>query len=32
MQEFWNAAKDCGEKLTVHERMRLQLVRTGVIR
>ena len=32
MSEFWNKEEHCGNKLTVHELMRLQLVRTGVIR
>ena len=31
MSEFWDKDKDCGKKLHVHELMRLQLVRTGVI-
>ena len=32
MSLFWNKDKDCGAKLPVHELMRLQLVRTGVIK
>ena len=32
MSEFWNKEEHRGNKLTVHELMRLQLVRTGVIR
>lgn len=32
MTKFWNKEKDCGEKIPTHELMRLQLVRTGVIR
>lgn len=31
MVKFWNKEENCGDKLHVHELMRLQLVRTGVI-
>ncbi|XP_065667815.1 3-galactosyl-N-acetylglucosaminide 4-alpha-L-fucosyltransferase FUT3-like [Hydra vulgaris] len=32
MSEFWDKDKNCGKSLDVYEKMRLQLVRTGVIR
>lgn len=32
MKKFWNKETECGDKIRIHELMRLQLVRTGVIR